>query len=149
MAAGDLVVADWQLELRTLLHGPASLYIVDRDRGAYKGLGVPPVKAKSVPLDGADGSYGAPEFLSSRVITAAFIIKASTPAAAMNALTAINTAWASSTTDIPLYLRLPGWGKFHVNGRPRGVDEDISRAALGIIPLLCTFEALNPTIVTP
>lgn len=149
MPAGDLVTLNWHLEIRALLHGPGTLYMVDRERGAYKGLGTPAPKANTVPLDQADGAYGAPEYSGTRIITAAFMIKASTPAAAMNALAAANTAWASSTSDIPLYLKLAGWGKFHVNGRPRGLDEDISRAELGIIPILCSFEALTPTIVTP
>jgi hypothetical protein len=150
MPAGDLVTQDWQMELRATLFGATTTFGFDRQRGGISGLGRPPVKSADVEIDGDDGSYGSPDFDGPRTITVALRIKRATASAAMNDLTTINTAWAPSTTDIPLYLRLPGWGTFHVNGRPRGVDDDgLVAVAFGLIHVMCTFVALDPALVFP
>ena len=174
MPAGDLIDRDYQLELRSMLMGDNTMYTIDRSRGAIKGLGMPPAKTADTELDHADGSYGGEDYTGPRVITVALLIKGSensgtwndadstwngsggtwdttggsgtSPGGALNGLSALNDAWAASTTDIPLYLRLPGWGKFHVNGRPRGLDEDLSLLTFGLIVVMATFVALDPTI---
>jgi hypothetical protein len=61
---------------------------------------------------------------------------------------ALVAAWAPSTVDIPLYFRLPSWGKRYVNGRPRGLDEDFAALEFGRITAMPTFVALDPTIHT-
>lgn len=149
MPAGDLVTADWHVELRGLLHGPGTVYVVDRGRGAIKGLGTPVPKSADVERDGDVGAYGAGDLAGIRLVTCAFLIKAASAAAAMNALSSLNTAWAPSSVEIPLYLRMAGWGKFHVDGYPRGVADDVSLVELGIISVLARFDALTPTIFIP
>lgn len=152
--AGELVTLNWHLELRGLLHGPDTAYTVDRERGAYKGLGTPLPKSADVDRDGAAGAYGAGDLPGVRIITAAFLITAPNAApglqasTVMNALSAMCNAWASSDVEIPLYIRMAGWGRFFVSGYPRGVDEDVSLAELGIVRVLARFDALTPSITS-
>lgn len=150
MPAGDLVVADYQAELRATLMGASSNYQIAPP--GIAGLGLPPVKSADTELGHADGSVAADDFRGVRVITIPLIIggdSAISASTAMTRFTTLLTAWAPSTSDIPLYIRLPGWGKFHVNGRPRGLDEDLSQLKNGLINVLATFHALDPTITTP
>ena len=145
MPAGDLVVADYQFELRTTLMGEGSNYLIV---GAPTGFGVPAVKSADVELHHDDGSYGSPDYHGVRVITIPLEMTASTASTAMQYFDALVTAWAPSTTDIPLYFRLPYWGKKYVNGRPRGLSEDLSKVPYGIVRAIAVFVALDPTINT-
>jgi len=144
MAAGDLVVADWQLELRTTLTGATTVYKIRH----ISGLGEPPVKARDVALDGQDGSYAAPDYRGPRIILVEYLISNATATAAFNSLTTLKTAWAPAIADIPLFARVPGWGRFSVQGRPRGLDEDVRHSQInrGLISVVGEFHALSPTI---
>lgn len=146
MAAGDLVVADYQLELRALLMGATTIYEVDI--AGLKGLGSPAAKTADTPLDGRDGSIGAPDFLDVRVITIPVVILGATPADAFDGLAALNTAFAPTAdgVDLPLYFQVPGWGKVFVNGRPRSLEDDTSQAKNSVIKALGRFDALDPTV---
>lgn len=144
MPAGDLITEDWQGELRATLLGEGSDYPFGP--GAITGLGLPPLKTADVDLAHADGAYGSPDYLASRIITIPMQIGGSTDAAAMTALTDLIAAWAPSDVDIELHLRLPGWGHFKVSGRPRGLDAELAQLKSGEIATLGTFVALNPTI---
>ena len=144
MAAGDLVVADWQVELRSTLMGRTTVYkLVGLD-----GLGEPPVRSRDVELFGTDGSYGSPDYRGPRVILVTLQLVQTSSANAFTSLTSLRTAWAPSTTDIPLYFRVPGWGKVHVDGRPRGLEAelDVRRVAANNITCIGEFHALTPTI---
>lgn len=146
MAAGDLVVANYQLELRATLFGASTIY--QTDPTGWKGLGSPPVKSADTQYDGQDGSAGAPDFLDVRVLTFPFEILGATPDDAFNALQDLSVAWAPARdgVNLPLYFQVPGWGKVFVNGRPRGVDDDAAQAKSSTIHALCRFDALDPTI---
>src|SRR6266576_1380797 len=124
MPPGDLVVADYQWELRAVLMG-----VTTRFKPAppgIKGLVASSVKSADVDLEGADGSYASVDRKAPRVITIPMTILEINAGTAMNSLQTLSAAWDASATDIPLYIRLPGWGKFHVNGRPRGLVEDLT-----------------------
>lgn len=139
MPAGDLVVADWTGEIRSTL-----LPSFDRN-SAILGLGNL-VKNQDVDLTAGAGSYGGTDRAASRIITIPVILKGTASSVGSAFKTLNDTTWALSTTDIPLHLQLPGIGKFYVNGRPRGVGEDLSNAGEGLIRCLLTFVALDPTI---
>lgn len=142
MPAGDLVVADYQFELRLLLMGYGTSYEIGP--GPISGFGQPRYKTADVEMMHADGSYGAADYKGSRTIRIPIDIVRSTAALAVTAFDALVTAWAPSATDIPLYFRLPYWGKKYVNGRPRGLTDDFSQLEFGVIRALATFEALDP-----
>lgn len=147
MPAGSLIAADYQLELRATLMGDGTNYPLRSDR-TIDGLGVPNAKTADVELDQADGSYGSPDYLGVRVLLIPFVFEG-TPSQVGGWIKDMHTVWAPSTTDIPLYMQLPGFGKFHVNGRPRGFDADIQRIQFGIATAEATFVALDPTITYP
>lgn len=149
MPAGDLVTGDYQFEIRATLFGFGTDTNVDGPRMGLRGFGLPDVKFSDTEYAHSDGSFAGEDFLSSRSLSLPFKIVKADEAAAFTALAVASTAWAPSTVDIPLWFQLPGIGKRYVNGRPRGLVEDLSAARLGVIPILCTFVCPDPTIHTP
>ena len=147
MAAGDLVVADFTWEIRTTLFGVGTNYQVSLHN--IDGLGVPQTKTADVELDQANGSYGSPDYQGVRVIIFPLIFKGTASAVGGYAKTWQTTLWTPASADEPLYGQLPGFGKFHVNGRPRGIDFDITRIKSGLITAEATFVCLDPTITYP
>lgn len=146
MPAGDLVVADWTIELRSTLMGDGTNYeLGPSGEERIVGLGVPVPKTADVDLLHDDGAYGSPDYQGVRVISIPFLLRG-TPAQAMGYLKDLHTVWAPSTTDLPLYIQLPGFGKFYVNGRPRGLLENTRWAHFGEVTAEATFVALDPTI---
>lgn len=144
MAAGDLVVQDWQLELRGVLMGVATNFVVTPP--GMQGIGVPQIKTRDTDLSLAHGTYGGPDLLDKRVVTVPITINRSSAATALTSFTSLASAWSYATSDIPLHFQLPGWGKRYVTGRPRGFVENLENLRSGVIRVLCTFEALDPTI---
>lgn len=145
MADGDLVVADYQAEIRTTLLGATTTCLFDRST-PISGLGNS-VKDQDVDLAHGDGGYAGTDRVASRIITLPILIRtgvASTAGAAFKTLN--DTTWAKSATDLTLYMKLPGLGKFYLTGRPRGVAEDFSNIDRGLIRCLLTFVANSPTI---
>lgn len=140
-------MADYTAEVRTTLFGDGTNYGIDFKN--IDGLGVPQAKTADVELEQADGSYGSPDYLGVRVILLPLVFDGTPSQVGGWLKTWQTTLWAPSTTDIPLYLQLPGLGKFHVNGRPRGLDADISRIGFGTITAEATFVCLDPTITYP
>lgn len=147
MAAGDLVVEHYHLELRGLLHGPGTRF---HWSGPWTGLGLPATKTGDVELDQADGSYPGRDYLAARVLTFPVGWGGSTPAAAMEDLRTLSDAWAPERVDtLELHMSLPGWEHFFVVGRPRGLIEDLAGLKSGEGAALLTFHALDPTIYYP
>lgn len=151
MPAGDLVTVDYTAELRGLLMGFGTVYGIGPRPLTIEGLGNPQPKTHDLELAHADGSYGGQDKRAIRVVTVPIIIRQTSAANAMTSLTTLQTAWDVATADIPLYFRLPGWGKFHINGRPRGLDVTIPTELKQRFAIAClgTFVANTPTIITP
>lgn len=146
MAAGDLVVADFQFELRGVLFGPGTPFKMRRN--SWEGMGLPAVKSQDVDLNHHHGSVGGRDFYAPRRLTWALMVRESSQSAAITKANDAMVAFAVSSTDLPLYGQLPGWGRFRVTGRPRGCVMNLSRIALGRVELFATFDALDPTIHT-
>lgn len=141
----DLITVDYQFQLGTLLHGPGSTF--ENDEAGWSGLGLPSFKTQDVELDGADGAFLGRDFYAARILTFP-ILWTGTPEEVMDALTDLNAAWGrSELTDVDLYMRLPGWGVFHVSGRPRGLTEDLSLLPHGIGAALLTFQTADPELI--
>lgn len=144
MAAGDLVVADFTYEIRTTLFGAGTNYKIDDENIA--GLGTAPVRSADVELFHEDGSYGSPDTYGPRVILLPLLFNGTASQVGGWVKTWQTTLWVKTSTDIPLYLQLPGYGKFYVNGRPRGFDVDLTNLKFGLVTAEATFVALDPTI---
>lgn len=148
MPAGDLITGSWQFELRTTLMGDGTNYGIDRLRGAIRGLVDVAVKESESEYAHDDGSFAGDGHQASRMATFALEVIGSTATAAGDNVETMRTVWAPSTTDLPLYFQLPGFGKRYVNGRPRGLIADYSTADFGVIPILASFRITDPTIYT-
>lgn len=135
----------WQAEIRTLVTGDGTNYPFDADAGGITGLGVPTPKTADVDLLHADGAYGSPDYMGTRIITIPYLL-GGTAAEVFEWLDDLNDAWAPSTTDIALTINLPYHGTVTINGRPRGLDADTKSAHFGIILCQATFVGLDPTI---
>lgn len=147
MAAGDLLTADWQVELQGLLTGAGTVYVIPPE--GISGLGVAPTKTRDVDLVGRAGGYANPDYEGPRIILIPYLISAADAEDVIDALDALRAAWAPSTVDVELHGQLPGWGHWSVTGRPRGLDVAISHiAAAGVIAAIAEFHALNPAITT-
>lgn len=138
-------LSTWQAEIRSLVTGDGTNYPLDGDAGGITGLGVPTPKTADVDLLHADGAYGAPDYMGTRVLTIPYML-GGTDAEVFEWLDDLNTAWAPSTTDITLKVGLPYWGEVTFNGRPRGLDADTRSAHFGLIRCQATFVALDPSL---
>lgn len=145
MPAGDLVVADFQVELNLVLMGAGTNY--ELGPGPITGLGQPPAKVQDVTLSHEPGAYGAKEFTDVRTLSIPLLIHGTDPADAMTNFATVSAAWAASETDVELWIQLPGFGKFHVVGRPREFADDLTNLKSSEIAALGTFVALDPTLV--
>lgn len=143
------LITDATVELNTLVLGTGTAYVIDEP--GISGLGVPPTKTADTPLDGQDGSSGAPDFLDVRTLTIPLIINGTDAGDAFTLLAALNTAWAPAedSVDLELTLTLPSWDPFVVVGRPRGVDVDMTEMGAGVMRALCRFDGLNPNFQSP
>jgi hypothetical protein len=148
MPAGDLVTGPWQFELNALLLGDGTPYDIDR-RGGVRGLVGSSIDMPETRYAHADGSFLADATEGPRTATFSIEIAGTDEDDAGTKYIALRTAWAKSSTDLPLYFNLPGWGKRYVNGRPVGLTEDLSTADFGLIPVLASFRISDPTIYTP
>ena len=145
MAAGDLVVADWQYELRTTLMGDGSDFPIDRARrSSFTPLGSVSVKSRDVDLVSGEGMYAGTDRLGSRTFTLPLFYEGTTANCGL-AIQTMETAWAASATDIVFYGRIPGVGKFHISGRPRNLTVDFADMDFGVIRFLGVFVAPDPT----
>ena len=147
MPAGDLVVNDWEIELRATLMGGSTVYAIDRARGAIGGLFDVVVKQPETDYAHAAGAFVGDSFAAARTLTVALEL-GGTAVEAGDGVEVMQTTWAPSSTDLPLYFKVPGFGKRYVNGRPAGLVVDYKNADFGLIPMLASFRITDPTIYT-
>ena len=147
MPAGSV----YQVELRGLTMGAGTVYGIGPRPASIEGLGLPAPKTADLDLAHADGAYGGSDKRAVRVITVPIVIRQVSAALAMTSLTTLQTAWDVAAADIALYFNLPGWGQFHVNGRPRGLEANIPTELKQRFAITClgTFVANTPTIHFP
>lgn len=150
MPAGDLVTLPWQVELRGVLTGEGTDFIISRRRGTpFTGLDMPEAKLPTVDLGHAPGSFAGRSYSSDRTITISYHIKKPTQAAAGAAFVTLRNLWDTTTpTAIPLYLNFPGFGKIRVNGFPSGLRGGFEDFTSGVVDALATFYCPDPSILT-
>lgn len=145
------VSADYQAELRGLLMGSGTVYGIGPRPASIEGLGLMQPKTNDLEYAHKDGSFAGQDKRGIRVVTVPIIIRQTTAANAMNSVNTLKTAWDVATIDIALTFQLPGWGVFHVNGRPRGLDVEIPTELKQRFAITClgTFVCTTPTIFFP
>lgn len=144
MPAGDKVVADHQVEIRGTLTGATTPYPISFEN--VGGLGVPEAKTNDTTLAHAPGAYLGRDYTGVRVITIPYVLRGTAATVGANLLT-LGTLWASSETDLPLHMRLPGMGHLTFTGRPRALLDDLSMLNRGAVRALATFVCGDPSTV--
>jgi len=144
MPAGDQLTADNQVEIRGSLTGRGTLWPLAFE--GVGGLGVPQAKTGDTDLGHAAGAYFGRDYSGVRIMTVPYVIRASR-ATVGSLFRTLCVLWAPSETDLPLHLQLPGGiGHIFVNGRPRGLVDDMTYLNVGVVRALATFACGDPTI---
>lgn len=117
MAAGDLISADYQAELRTTLMGPGTNYgMVSID------VSPAPIITNDLPKLLANGKFQGSHFKGSILVTLTMNVAGTTTTTLRANLDTLETAWAVASSDITFVVRLPQWGKRSLSGRPINFD---------------------------
>lgn len=149
MAAGDLVVADYQLELRSVLMGAGSDdYIIDRDRGGLTGFIDPVVELVETEYAHEKGSFVGTARTPARTGQAALVVVGTSDTDCGTNLAALRATWAPSSSAVPLYFQIPGFGKSYVMGHPLGFTAQMGNLSSAAVPILASFRITDPTIYT-
>lgn len=145
-APGDLLTANYQFQLHETLYGTGSNGVRIENHQPIEGLGVPDAKSQDVEYAGRDGSYGNPDYLSVRMITIPIVMKSASASTTMTNFKGLTQSWVPLTADTDLAFQLPGWGKFYINGRPRGAKADLTLVNRAVVRVLLRFDCPNPAI---
>lgn len=138
---------DYQASILGLLIGDGTPYIWGT--AGVQGIGVPNTKTADTPLGNQDGAYGAADYRDVRPIICHLEIVQDTDTEALAAFITLREAWQPTLADIPFYIQLPSIGLVFYNGRPRGLEEDLTDLKQGHITCIGTFVALDPQAQTP
>ena len=148
--------APYTLELRGYTIGHAGdAWKVRRDQ-SIGGFGHPAPKDSDLPYEGRDGSFGGDDNEDVKVFTfplrtvGSGLTDLARSEAAMANLLALETAWVAVTNaaDVRLDIWLPG-RRCYLNGRPRGLDPDLSGLTFGHITALATFVTTVDHVIHP
>lgn len=140
-----MALTDWQAQLGGVTVGDGTDYILD---GPITGLGVPAPRTSDLERADTAGVFGGRDIPKTRLIGIAVSVAADSPAVAWELVDVLCAAWAPTSTDTTLDIRLPGMGTRRWTGRPRGVDLDLDLLPQGAARARLTFEALNPNGAT-
>lgn len=138
---GELITADWQVEIRGLLLGPGTDYLV-------QGLpGIDNQKVKPADLDRlGDGSTLGVDRLASRTVVLTVTVVEDVPATLQDKLDAFLAAWTIGD-DVELHWQLAGEHRYLV-GRTRNVAVDARLRHAGRVEIDAEFIAGDPTVLT-
>lgn len=141
MPAGDLIVADDQYELNDLLMGSGSILIGDQ---GVEGWEAEVVKGDVAEMDTADGAVSGWQAAASKLVTVPLVIVADDETGARAALADVRAAWRGQGFTTPeLHRQVDGVHEY-LTGIPKGCSPVMSAVKQGVIPVLCTFLALDP-----
>lgn len=116
-----VIATNWQASLRGLLMGTNTPYTWRK----VEGLGLPATVDSDADRAGTDGSFGGADLAAKRFITAELLIIPRVGDPSLDVLIAnLKAAWARTSDDIALALRIPNIGPVVYFGRPRRCDTD-------------------------
>jgi hypothetical protein len=135
-----MTLAEWTAQLGSLVVGAGTAYVFD---GPVTGLGVPAPRTSDLDLP-TGATLGGRDLPARRTIGLPVAIIGATAAAVMGSVATLTAAWAPTSTDTTLDIRLPGTGTVRYTGRPRGVDLDLADLHTGTARARLVFDALDP-----
>lgn len=136
---------DGQASILGLLIGAGTSYPFGK--AGISGIGVPNIKSADTPLGNQDGAYGAADYRDVRTIICHIEIVGADADAVMTLFGVLRSAWQPTLADIEFHLQLPAIGHVFYNGRPRGLEEDLTDVWDGHISCIGTFVALDPQAI--
>lgn len=143
MPAGDLITDDDQYEVNGYLIGDATAQLGET---GVTGWDDAPVNASDVDRSMADGASSGFDSSGPLDIKVPVLIVADNQAAARAELALLKAAWrAGGFTDVQLHRQVAGVHEYVV-GRTRGCIPIMTMVRDGMIPVLCSFFANDPTI---
>ena len=137
----DLLEAVGQYQIRDLLMGPGTGYIIRRPGSTPHPW--PDMSSDDVPYDQGHGIHAGSDLLGGRRVPLTIGIRAASKAAARAALQTLQAAWRPSNEDIELAW-MDDLGTFRWMGRPRLADPNEDLVSAGVIDVECRFMATNP-----
>lgn len=145
--AGELVVAEQQIQLRDWVAGPGtSICWLDQVLDWWGGT---PIRDRDIPRMASDGVRGGIDLLGAKTLTGSMLIEGTDNADLLAQIDAFQTAWAPSSEDIPIVVMLLG-EKRRRYGRPRRTNVDpflatrLRRCEGPAVVISFQFEALDP-----
>lgn len=135
-------LTEWQGSLQGVTFGAGTNYRFGP--GSVTGIGGS-VKPVVVNLEGGDGAYSGVDRKAPRLITIAFVVLGTSPSNCMDNFETLAAAFEASATDVTLELYLPG-KHFSVDGRPRGIVENLTQLKSSKIDAIGSFFAADPTM---
>lgn len=148
MAAGDLITADWQVEIRTTLMGNGTNYPIRY----IDGVSLPAIVTNDLPKLLADGEFQGINTYAARFVTVTFDVIGTSASNLETRIATLETAWAlAGASDIEFVVRLGGTKK-KCTGRPiefdRPVITPVEAKNFRAIGGRAQFKAGNPTWTT-
>ncbi len=141
MPAGDLITVDGEYELNGLLMGSGSVLI---GVTGVEGWETEVVKGDVTEYDLAPGAVAGWQDAASKLVTVPLLIVEGTEADARDTLADVRAAWrGQGFTDSELHRQEAGVHEY-LTGVPRGCVPVMTAVKQGVIPVLCTFLALDP-----
>lgn len=121
MPAGDLISADWQVEIRGYLLGPGTPWRV----GGLEAWSSRAVRAEDTPRASSHGAILGRDLINAHTrglrLNTGHGNRITTPAELVALRDEIREAWATQATDIPVVYQLGGHKRLRF-GRTRGID---------------------------
>ncbi len=146
---GNLITADWQMQLDTWTGGGS----LDDWRNVPPGWSDPtggPVVGQTVDRAFSAGAAAGFDTDGSIVFTASLSTAEAllTPADAMDALVDLRSAWrAYGRTEKELWMQLPGIGLCYLVGRPRAPEVSLALVGEGVVTAMVTFIATDGELI--
>ena len=142
----NLIVADDQYQLGTLLMGSSSLLIGQPGVSGWDAL---TVRGRSTALDMADGEIVGVDTLGPLVISIPLVIVCDSEGEARSGLAMVLSAWRPpshpASQDVELHRRVAGAHEWVV-GRSRGCVVEMRHVKSGVIPVQATFRVPVPVV---
>jgi hypothetical protein len=145
MAAGDLITADGQIEMRGLLIGSGTDFLISDD--GIDGFGTTDLRTSDVARPQAHGLFQQRTWLGQRDIDFEILVVGDTQAEVLTNLQTLGEAFApaSSTEAEALALRVGG-SVFLAYGRPDKTAADVSLIQSGLAKVKTRFVATDPLL---
>lgn len=116
MAAGDLVVANYQYEYNGLLMGANTPYLIEGLEGLWD---MPDIRTSDMERIDSHGDVGGEDFMASRKLIATIKAYADTQTVMETNLATMAKAFQPRSGELQLVWQRPGQVKKYINARPR------------------------------